>query len=248
MSLSRTALISTVLVTIMLSGCARDVKKNSIDPYEKYNRKVFRFNMDLNEAVLKPVVRTYDTILPSPVRDGVHNFYGNIMMLPTIANDGLQANFRYMFRDIARFAINSTFGLLGIVDVASTIGLQPRAQSFGLTLAKWGIRKSPYVMIPFLGPSTVRGSFGLVADYFMNPITYVEPDKDYFIVRGAQLMQNASDVLPHEELIQSFALDPYIAVRNAYLQNRNYLVKQVLKQAPDNPVSATHRDDNLMSH
>lgn len=247
MNLSRFAVTGALISSILLAGCARDVKKNSVDPYEKYNRKVFRFNMDLNEAVLKPVVNTYDTVLPSPVRDGVHNFFGNVMMIPAIGNDALQANFRYMFRDIGRFAINTTFGLFGLVDVASSIGLQPRTQSFGLTLAKWGIRRSPYVMIPLLGPSTVRGTFGLVGDYYANPITYVRPDRNYFIVRGVQLVQNASDVLPHEELIQSFAIDPYVAVRNAYLQNRNYLVKKIINETPDNPLSKTHRDDNLAS-
>ena len=92
--------------------------------------------MDLTRALLKPTVKAYDTVVPGPARTGIHNFFGNVMMVPTILNDGLQGNFRWMFRDMGRFVVNSTLGLLGTVDVASDIGLMPRTQSFGLTLAK----------------------------------------------------------------------------------------------------------------
>lgn len=207
---------------------------------------MYQFNTDLSNALLKPVVKAYDTALPDPVRTGVHNFVGNVMMVPTITNDALQANFRYMFRDMARFVINSTLGLLGTVDVASDIGLQPRVQSFGLTLAKWGIRKSPYVMLPFLGPSTVRGTFGLVPDYFMNPLTYTLQNRDSYIALGVQFIQNASDVLPKEELITSMALDPYIAVRNAYLQNREYLVNKIVNETPDDVPEGSDGDAHNM--
>lgn len=244
-------MLTSVSAVVLLSACASTPNKNAApnsDPYQKYNRKVYQFNVDLNKALVKPVVRGYESIVPKFGRDGVHNFFGNIGMVPTIGNDALQANFRYMFRDMARFIINSTLGLLGTVDVASDIGLQPRVQSFGLTLAKWGMKDSPYVMLPLLGPSTVRGSFGLVPDYFMSPITYVHPDTTYWGVFAVQMVQNASDVLPREELITSIAIDPYIAVRNAYLQNRKYLVKKIINETPDTmhegEHNASHQGDN----
>ncbi len=208
-----------------------NLSPNSVDPYEKYNRKVFQFNMDLNKAILKPVVNTYNSILPMTARNGVRNFYGNIMMVPTIGNDALQANFKFMWRDLFRLTVNSTMGFFGLVDVASNIGFGPRTQSFGLTLSKWGIHQSPYVMVPFLGPSTVRGTFGFVPDYFMNPVSYITPTWSYVGVRGLQLLQNASDVLPQEEMMMQMSVDPYVAVRSAYLQNRAYLQKQIMDES-----------------
>lgn len=213
----------------------------NIDPYESYNRKIFQFNMDLSKAILHPVVNAYTKVVPTPVRTGVRNVYGNIMMVPTIGNDVLQANFRYMWRDIFRFALNSTMGCLGVVDVASSIGFEPRTQSFGLTLAKWGMRESPYVMVPFFGPSTVRGTFGFVPDYFMSPLSYVTPFSMYVLARGGQLLQNASDVLPQEDIIMQMSLDPYVAVRSAYLQNREYLENKIINEIPDDQMP----DNNL---
>lgn len=229
-----------LLVSTQLSSCAANSNTKSArpfnpDPYEKYNRKVFQLNMDLNKAILTPVVNAYDTVLPTPVRNGVRNVSGNIMMVPTIGNDALQANFKFMWRDTFRFALNSTMGCFGLVDVASNIGFGPRTQSFGLTLAKWGMRESPYVMVPLLGPSTVRGTLGFIPDYFMSPVSYITPTWSYIAVHGVQLLQNASDVLPQEETLMQMSLDPYVAVRSAYLQNRAYLQRQVLEeQEPDN--------------
>jgi len=250
-----------ILISAQLSSCAANsTKKNTSanhsadsansarpfnpDPYEKYNRKFFQFNMDLNKAILTPVVNTYNTVLPNPVRNGVRNFSGNIMMVPTIGNDALQANFRFMWRDIFRFALNSTMGCLGLVDVASDIGFGPRTQSFGLTLGKWGIHQSPYVMVPLLGPSTVRGTFGFVPDYFMNPVSYITPTWSYVAVRGVQLLQNASDVLPQEETLMQMSLDPYVAVRSAYLQNRAYLDSQIMNETADDTLMESAAGDH----
>ncbi len=240
MKLGRQVIFFLILSPLVfLSSCAspQPKNKNTADPYEQYNRKVFQFNMDLSKAILHPVVNVYNTALPTPVRSGVRNVYGNIMMVPTIGNDLLQANFRYMWRDLFRLTVNTTMGCFGLVDVASSIGFEPRTQSFGLTLAKWGIRKSPYVMVPFFGPSTVRGTFGFVPDYFMSPLSYVTPFSMYVLVRGGQLLQNASDVLPQEDIIMEMSLDPYIAVRSAYLQNREYLENKIINETPDNNLS-----------
>ena len=210
--------------------------KNAVDPYEQYNRKVFQFNMDLSKALLRPTVNAYKTVVPNPVRSGIRNVYGNIMMVPTMGNDLLQANFVYFWRDLVRFSLNTTMGCFGLVDVASTVGFGPRTQSFGLTLAKWGIRHSPYIMVPFLGPSTVRGAFGFFPDYFMNPISYINNTWSYAAVRGGQLLQNASDVLPQEDIIMQMSLDPYVAVRSAYLQNRAYLQNKIIHELPDQSI------------
>jgi phospholipid-binding lipoprotein MlaA len=231
---------------VLLSACshqitktnpASDINKNqatknttntaNIDPFEKYNRAMFQVNTALNNTIFEPIVSVYDKSVPSFGREVLHNFFSNIQMFPTIGNDLLQGNFRWAGRDCMRLVLNTTLGGLGVIDVASSVGLYSRSQSFGLTLGKWGVQDTPYLVLPILGPSSVRGTIGLVPDFYMTPINYMDMNRNYWILKSLQYLQIGSDVLPKVRFIMENSLDPYVAMRNAYTQNQHYLLEQV---------------------
>jgi phospholipid-binding lipoprotein MlaA len=236
-----------IFLGLILSGCSHQITKSktnpsgsdmvkttpagsataSIDPFEKYNRTMFRVNTALNHTIFEPVVDVYDKSVPSFGREVLHNFFSNIQMFPTIGNDLLQANFRWAGRDCMRLILNTSLGGLGLIDVASSVGLYSRSQSFGLTLGKWGVQDTPYLVLPILGPSSVRGTIGLIPDFYMTPINYMTMNRDYWILKGFQYVQIGSDVLPKVRFIMENSLDPYVAMRNAYTQNQHYLLDQV---------------------
>ena len=211
----------------------------NIDPYEKFNRAVFKFNMGFNKAILDPTIGAYNRAVPGRGRLGIHNFFENIQTVPTICNDLFQANFRYAGRDTERLILNTTLGIGGLVDVASDVGLYPRTQSFGLTLAKWGVRETPYLVLPVIGPTTVAGAVGMVPDFYLSPVNYFHGGDgwQYYSVKGVQYLQLASEVLPKIQFITQDALDPYVAMRNAYLQNRRYILEKIDNETPDDNVA-----------
>ena len=216
-------IIATVL---LLSGCAT---QQNPDPLEGYNRVAFQFNMDFNKTFVEPAVSGYKYVVPSEARTGVRNFFNNIFTVPDIANDVLQLNWRYTLRDVGRLVLNTTLGLFGVIDVASKVRLEPHTQSFGLMLARWGIwPDSPYFIIPVLGPSTLRDTLSLVPDYFMNPVSYVRPTWHQYPIAGLYMLQLATDTLPKLDSITQDAIDPYIAMRNAYLQNRKLILQRIM--------------------
>lgn len=228
--------------TLTLAGCATLAKPNTppeqtmlepdgqtynVDPFESYNRKMFAFNNEVNQHVLEPINKAYTKTVPLPGRKGISNFFSNAGGISVVANDMLQNNWTWALQDTTRFVLNTTLGIFGIFDVASDVGLPARDQSFGLTFAKWGVTYSPYLILPVFGPNTVRGSVGLIPEYWAYPIGYVDP---HYVREGAEALyfvQLTSLLLPKQQMINGLALDPYIAVRNAYLQNSDYLVQLV---------------------
>ena len=221
-------ILMAMSLSLFLSGCANTGPDAKMDPFENYNRVMFHFNQGFTQYVGEPVTDAYKFAVPGFARTGVRNFFNNLYTVPDVGNDLLQLNWRYFFNDLARFVINSTVGILGLVDVASHIGLPAHTQSFGLTLARWDIwRNAPYFILPFLGPSTLRGAFGMVPDYFMNPITYLKSGDYQYPLYGLYMIQTATDGIPKEKFIIENAIDPYAALRNAYLQNRAMLIQQV---------------------
>lgn len=208
---------------LLLSAC---IKKgsNPADPYESINRKIHDFNMAFDATVLRPPAILYKTVIPAPIRSGLNNAYNNVNMLPTIANDLLQAEGNYAIKDTWRFLINSTFGIAGIFDVASRWGLPPHSNDLGLTFAKWGNKNSPYVVIPFLGPSTIRDGMGMLFDYTLfTPYPYIKSDTVIYSLLGLRYVDLRSQMLETDRLIAE-ALDKYAFIRDAYLQHRNYLI------------------------
>lgn len=218
----------TLAFTAFFCGAAVSEPVDSIDPYQSFNRAMFKFNMSLQRYFISPVVSVYDTLVPSMARSGVGNFFSNVGMVSDIGNDALQTNWHFLGHDLVRFFLNTTLGLFGTIDVASQGGWYSHSQSFGMTLAKWGVVKSPYLVLPVLGPSTARDAFGLVPDYLMSPWYYgIKHDWRYYSLRALEFTQVASDMLPQQKMIMENAIDPYIALRNAYLQNRAYIIRQI---------------------
>ena len=211
------------LSALLLSSCVT-VGPNPDDPYESINRKIYSFNSVFDKYILKPPAKLYAFAIPAPVRAGVNNVYNNINMLPTVANDLLQADFQQAILDSWRFIINSSMGIAGIFDVASLCQLPLHENDLGITFAKWGDKHSPYIMIPFLGPSTIRDGIGLMFDYtFFTPYPYIH--KDYIIesVLLFRYIDLRSRMFDTDKFIAQ-APDAYAFMRDAYLQHRNYLI------------------------
>ncbi|MCR8923551.1 VacJ family lipoprotein [Dasania sp. GY-MA-18] len=193
--------------------------ENPRDPWEGLNRKVFVFNDNADHYVLAPVARGYRAVTPDPVETGIRNVFSNLLEITTIANDLLQLEFAQAGADTGRFLINSTVGLLGIFDVASKVGLEKHDQDFGLTLASWGLGSGPYVVLPLVGPSTLRDSAGIVVDSassdYMNELEHV-PTRNQ--VKALQIVNVRAGLLKAEELVSG---DRYVFIRDAYLQRRD---------------------------
>lgn len=206
-------------------GCSSTHPHNTQDPLETYNRTAHGFNTAIDKVIIRPIAQTYTFVIPRPIDQGVGNFFSNFNQVTTIANDILQADARYTIRDTWRFAINSTIGLLGIFDVASRMGLEKHTEDFGLTLAKWGIKDSPYFVLPFLGPSTLRDAFSLPIDYYaLSPWPYVKSSGTRYGMYGLQTIHQRRILLGTDRVIKE-AFDPYVFVRSAYLQRRAYLME-----------------------
>lgn len=197
------------------------------DPYEKFNRVMFAFNDKLDTYLLKPVATFYNTIMPKPLNQGVHNFFLNIGNLPTIANDLLQFNFYQMANDVWRLGVNTTAGIGGIFDVAGRIGLKPYANDFGLTLATWGFDQSNYLVLPFFGPNTVRDAIGIPVDYYVFSIyPRIKSNKARYAIYGLGVIDRRAQLLQFQSVMEEASLDKYVFIRNAYLQRRAYLIDQ----------------------
>jgi len=211
-----------LLFSLLLPACAFAQGENS-DPFESFNRHMYAFNEGIDKVIIKPVATVYQTILPSFVRTRVTNFFNNIDLIPTVINDGLQGNTYNLGRDTWRFVINTTIGIGGLWDVATKINLPPHHEDFGLTLGKWGYQNSTYLVLPLLGPSTVRDTVGIPADYFSSPYAYMDDDTAYPLM-GLDLVNSRANLLNYDNVLKQ-AFDPYVAVRNGYLQRRDAKIK-----------------------
>jgi len=218
-------LLGLLLIISTLYGCATTA--HNPDPFEKFNRGVFAFNESVDKALLKPVAQTYKAITPKTVDKGVTNFFGNISDVVTIVNDLLQLKFNQAVLDSGRVFINSTIGLLGLVDLATEFGLPKHSEDFGQTLGYWGIQSGPYLILPLLGPSSVRDLSGRSIDIFFDPRTYLKDEgvRDFFFsTMGIYIVDVRADLLDMEQIIEAAALDKYTYIRDAYLRQREYVV------------------------
>jgi len=214
---------ATLASTLILSACATK-GTNPDDPYEPFNRKIDAFNQVFDRVILKPPAKVYAAVIPAQVRAGINNVYDNVNMIPTVANDLLQADFNMAIKDTWRFIANSTIGVAGIFDPASTFKLPPHSNDLGLTFAKWGDKKSPYLVIPFLGPSTFRDGMGLMFNYaLLTPYPYINSDAWIYGILGLRYIDLRSQMLDTDRLMAD-AIDKYTFMRDAYLQHRHYLM------------------------
>lgn len=192
------------------------------DPWEGVNRAIFRFNDTVDTYTLKPIAQGYQYIAPQFVEDGVHNFFNNIGDVGNLANNILQAKPAAAGVDTARLIVNTTFGLLGIIDVGTRMGLQRSDEDFGQTLGYWGVSSGPYVVLPLLGPSTVRDAIAKYPDTYTEPYRYIDHVPTRNTVWGIDLIDTRASLLSAERLVSG---DKYTFIRNAYLQNREFKVK-----------------------
>ncbi len=197
------------------------------DPYEGFNRIMYHFNDFLDRAILKPIATFYNNIVPKPLNKGIKNFFSNIDTIPTVANDVLQGNFYQATSDGWRLVINSTIGIVGFFDPATSMGLEPNKEDFGLTLAQWGYTNSSYLVLPFFGPSTPRDTIGLPVDYYAFSIyPHIHPLRDRYALYGLGIVARRADLLSFQNVMEQAAVDKYVFLRDAYLQRRAYLIQR----------------------
>ena len=189
------------------------------DPFEDLNRDIFIFNEKLDEKLLKPAALTYRKVTPQFARTGVTNFFNNLEEIDTTINQVLQGEIKYAFNDASRFVINSTIGLLGLIDVASKIGLERHEEDFGQTLGVWGFNSGPYIMIPFLGPSNPRDLLSRPISSFLSGTFAMEDNDVKLTLIGIDALETRERLLDAETLIIG---DKYIFVKDAYVQSREY--------------------------
>jgi phospholipid-binding lipoprotein MlaA len=213
------------LLALMVTGCATQANK---DPLEGMNRGIYKFNDVADRALFKPVATVYKAVAPTPVRKGFNNFFNNLGSITTVLNDLLQLKFANAFTDAGRFIINSTFGLAGFVDVASMDNIPNHKEDFGQTLGHWGVGNGAYLVLPFLGSSTLRDTSGLVFDTVTtDPITYTHNIGEIRLhnqLRAAQFTDRRTELLDAKDIVDDASLDPYAFARDAYLQRRESLV------------------------
>ena len=212
-------------MALLASGCATQANK---DPLEGMNRGIYKFNDVTDRALFKPVATAYKAIAPTPVRKGFNNFFNNLGSITTVLNDLLQLKFANAFTDAGRFIINSTFGLAGFIDVAAMDNIPNRKEDFGQTLGYWGTGNGAYLVLPFVGPSSLRDTTGLVFDTATSdPITYTHNIGEIRLhnqLRASQFVDKRTELLDAKDIADDASLDPYAFTRDAYLQRRESLV------------------------
>jgi phospholipid-binding lipoprotein MlaA len=219
----RAGLAVLLALQLLATGCATvpaGVGANPRDPWEGYNRQVWRFNEAVDEAVLLPVARGYRAVVPEPVRTGVSNFFGNLSDVWSLVNHVLQLKPRESAETLARVGLNTTVGLFGLIDVASGVNLQRHREDFGQTLGYWGLPSGPYLVLPLLGPSTLRDTAALPVDWKGDLVGTVSDTPTRTVLTGTRLVDLRAGVLDAGRVLDAAALDKYSFVRDAYLQRR----------------------------
>lgn len=216
---------ATILGMLLLGGCATSGQApDERDPLEGFNRGVHTFNQTFDETIGKPLAKGYQAATPEPVDRGVTNFFDNLDDVVIAINNLLQGKPGTAASDVGRFALNSTFGMLGFLDVATPVGLEKSEEDFGQTLGVWGVGPGPYLVVPFIGPSTVRDFGGFIVDINIDPVWDIDDPGARNAALAVQLIDQRADLLAATTVVEEAALDQYSFIRNAYLQRRNYLV------------------------
>ncbi|HZZ91428.1 MAG TPA: VacJ family lipoprotein [Usitatibacter sp.] len=222
--------ILAALALVLLAGCATTA--DNPDPWESMNRKTFAFNDAVDRAVLKPVATGYKKVTPSFVQAGVNNFFDNVLDVNTSLNQFLQGKPKQGLSDAARFVFNTVFGIFGLWDVATPLGLEKHDEDFGQTLGVWGVDSGPYLVIPLLGPSSARDAPARIVDpqWFYN--SYVNPESLYWGLWTLDKVRTRANLLQAETILQQAALDRYSFIRDAWMQRRR---SQVYDGHPPRP-------------
>ena len=228
MKTGRAASAALLSLALLLGGCATVPAGGGApapgDPWENFNRKVYAFNDTLDEAVMKPVAKAYKAVLPQLVRTGISNVLGNIGDVWSAANHLLQGKVHTGLDMGMRVITNTVFGLGGLLDPATEVGLVRRSEDFGQTLGRWGVGAGPYLVLPLLGPSTLRDGSSLLVDRQFAASTLAKSDNTGYAITGVEVVNLRAGLLDTTQLLDAVALDRYSFVRQAYLSRRLDLV------------------------
>ena len=219
-----------LMACILVSSCSNNSNSfdSKIDPYKSFNKKMFSFNRIIDKNLIRPITNVYDFLIPNIIEARINTFFRNLDEIQVITNDILQAEINYAGIDSARFIINSSIGIFGLFDVASQNGIPKREQSFSVTLFKWGFRESPYIVLPLLGSSTIYDSFSFPIDsLLLSPITYIKPYSSAIEIYLVDKINIRSSLMGYDKTVDN-AFDPYIFVRDAYLQKRKNQIDKIL--------------------
>lgn len=215
---------SAAVVLFLLGGCATTGGGDPRDPFEPVNRTIYKFNDGFDKVLAKPAAEAYRAIVPDLVRTGIGNVFSNIGDVIVALNNALQGKVPDAINDVGRILVNTTLGILGWRDVATELGVPKNNEDFGQTLGRWGFRDGPYIVLPILGPSSLRDTFGWVGDIYTNPLSYIDPTHTRNSVIAFRFVTVRADLLEATNILDTAALDPYEFVRDAYLQRRRNLV------------------------
>lgn len=240
--MTRNLMAGLALFVLLLSGCATGPNANPRDPLEPFNRGVYQFNDTVDRAVIKPVATAYRDVLPSPVRTGVTNFFANLQDAWSFVNNTLQLKGEAASNSLVRFGVNTFLGLGGVLDIASEMQIERHTEDFGQTLGYWGVGAGPYLILPLLGPSTVRDTVASPVDAQGNLVSGVSDVSTRNSLTTLNLLNRRARLLDATSMLDQVALDPYTFTRDAFLQRRQNDVYD--GYPPDVPESGDPLDES----
>jgi len=212
--------LAALAAAVLLAGCASVPSEDPRDPFQPLNRTMDSFNHGVDEAVIKPAAKGYEKALPGVVRKGVTNFFGNLGDVWSAANTALQGRPGDTAQNLMRFPVNTVFGIGGVLDIATNVGIERHKEGFGSTMAHWGVPSGPYVVLPLLGPSTLRDTVALPLDLLGDPLRQVSPPVERNLLVETGAVDVRAQLLPLDAALDS-AIDRYMFMRDGYLQHRN---------------------------
>jgi len=229
---------------VFLSGCAttQNNYQDPKDPFESYNRTIYKINDKVDRAVLKPIAQGYKKITPAPVDQGISNFFNNLGDVSNIINNSLQFKFGQASSDLGRLTVNSTIGLLGFFDIATYMKIPKHHEDFGQTLGAWGVKSGPYLVLPLLGPSTIRDSIGSVVGFFTDPVNYIHHIPTKNILQVTRVIDVRADLLGASKILDNNTLDNYDFLKDAFLQRRENLIYDGLAPSNDDDLGIDFDD------
>jgi phospholipid-binding lipoprotein MlaA len=216
----RAGFMPAILGFCLISGCATGPAANPTDPLEPFNRKMFAFNEGVDKAVLKPVAQGYRAVTPQLVRAGVTNFFDNLEDLWSAVNSALQLRPQNTVENFMRFGVNTVFGLGGVLNVANEMGIERHSEDLGKTLGRWGVPSGPYLVMPLLGPSTIRDATTIVLENRYDAISSIDSVRTRNSLTVLRLVDTRTGLLRLGEMLDEAALDKYSFTRDAFLQRR----------------------------
>lgn len=223
-ALGRCRWAGLALLLLMLGGCATGPNADPRDPLEPFNRGMYQLNDTVDRAVVKPVATVYRDVLPRPARNGVTNFFANLQDAWSFVNNALQLKGEAAGNSLFRFGVNTFLGLGGVLDIASEMQIERHTEDFGQTLGYWGMGAGPYVILPLLGPSTLRDTLASPVDAYGNFVAGVDHAATRDALTVVNLLNRRSRLLEASNILDQVALDPYTFTRDAFLQRRQNAV------------------------